>query len=167
LRLGVDRSEDTDLLGGIRIDATKKTPRAAAKAAANAVYDLGGNPNLYLLSTADWAALEADLDSAGSLMRTQVAASPMGSMNFGMSYEALKLMGPAGPIAVVATPNCPVGVGRMLTKETWVLGCMGELLHPIDQNEVEDAADAKEFRMIGDVDFYSECPGWNARVAFV
>jgi hypothetical protein len=156
---GVDRTVDTEMLGGLRISATTKTPRAAAKMAANAVYDNGGNPNLYLLSTDDWANLEADLDSAGSLVRTQVAASPLNGINFGVSYEAIKMNGPAGPIMVVASPNAPTGVGRMLTKETWTLGCMGELLHDIDENNTEDGADAKEFRMLGDVDLYTDCPG--------
>lgn len=155
---GVDRSQDTEMLGGLRIDGTKKTPRQALKAAANALADMGGTPNIALYSTDDWANLEADLDSAGSLTRTQVAASPLNGVNFGVSYEAIKFMGPKGPIAVVASANAPVGVARVIDKSKWVLGSMGELLHHIDQNEVEDAADAKEFRMLGDVDFYPDGP---------
>lgn len=162
---GVDRSVDTDMLGGLRVSATTKTPRGAAKMAANAVYDNGGAPDLYILSTDDWANLEADLDSAGSLMRTQAMASPIGNMNFGVTYEAIKMVGPAGPITVIASPNAPTGIGRMLTKGTWTLGCMGELLHDIDENNTEDGADAKEFRMLGDIEFYCDTPGWNARVA--
>lgn len=162
---GVDRSVDTDLLGGLRIDGRKKTPRAALKMACNAAADMGGNPNLAIYSTDDWANLEADLDSAGSLVRTQVASSPLNGVNFGVTYEALKFMGPMGPVAIVASPNCPTGVARVLTKEICVLGCMGELLHPIDENDVEDAADAKEFRMLGDIDFYMDGPpGWCARL---
>ncbi len=161
---GVDRTADTELLGGLRVDARGKTPRAAAKAAATACVDNWGNPDLYILATDDWSNLEADLDSAGSLTRTTISASPIGSMNFGIKYEAIKMVGPSGPITVVASPNAPVGVGRMLTTETWTLGSMGELLHPIDENDAEDGADAKEFRMIGDVDFYCDYPGANARV---
>jgi len=160
---GVDRSVDPDMLGGLRLDVSSKSPRAKAKALAAAVYDNGGSPDLYILHTSDWAELEADLDSAGSLTRWQVPASPIGKFDFGMSYEAIKMTGPGGPIAVIASPNAKAGVGRMLTKETWKLASMGELLHPIDENDVEDAADSKEFRMIGDVDFYCDMPGWNAR----
>lgn len=161
---GVDRSVDTDLLGGIRLTLTNKSARAAAKELANACADMGGEPDLYLLHTSDWAILEADLDSAGSLMRTQVASQPMGSTNFGIKYDAISFMGPTGPIDVVASVNATPKVGRMLCKKEWVLGSMGELLHDIDSNEVEDGADAKEYRMIGDVDFYCEgVPGHNAR----
>lgn len=161
---GVDRSVDTDLLGGIRLTLTNKTPRAAAKELANACADMDGNPDLYLLHTSDWANLEADLDSAGSLVRTQVAASPMGKTNFGIKYDAIQFMGPTGPINVVASVNARPKVGRMLCKDEWVLGSMGELLHDIPTNEVEDGADAAEYRMIGDLDFYCEgVPGHHAR----
>ncbi len=77
------------------------------------------------------------------------------------------MAGPLGPIDVVASPNAVAGVGRMLTKDTWTLGYMGELLHDIDGNDAEDGADAKEFRMLGDVAFYSELPGANCRVALI
>ncbi len=161
---GVDRTTDVDLLGGLRLTATTLTPRAAAKAAANLVADMWGHPDLYLLHTSDWANLEADLDSAGSLTRTTVAASPIGKLNFGVSYQGIQMAGPMGPIDVVASPNAPPGVGRMLTRDTWTLGYMGDLLHSIDENDAEDSADAKEFRMLGDVAFYCDLPGANCRV---
>lgn len=161
---GVDRSTDAELLGGVRLTLTNKTPRAAAKELANACADMDGNPNLYLLHTSDWANLEADLDSAGSLMRTQVASQPMGSTHFGIKYDAIRFMGPTGPIDCVASVNARPKVGRMLTKEDWVLASMGELLHDIDTNDVEDGADAKEYRMLGDLDFYCEgVPGHSGR----
>lgn len=160
---GVDRSVDTDMLGGLRLDVSTKSPRAKAKALANAVYDNGGEPDLYILHTSDWADLEADLDSAGSLTRMTAPATKIGTYDFGMSYEAIKMTGPNGPITVVASPNAKAGVGRMLTKSTWILGSMGELLHDIDENNTEDGADAKEFRMLGDLDFYCDFPGHNAR----
>ncbi len=164
---GVDRTVDVDLLGGLRLTATTKTPRQAAKEAANLVADNWGHPDLYLEHTSDWANLEADLDSAGSLTRTTVAASPIGKLNFGVSYQAIQMAGPLGPIDIVASPNAPPGVGRMLTKSTWTLGYMGELLHDIETNDAEDSADATEFRMIGDVAFYTDLPGANCRVALV
>jgi len=166
---GVDRSTDPELLGGLRVTVTTKPPRTQLKIACRALADMGGNPNLAVYSTEDWGNLEADLDSAGSLVRTQVMASPLNGMNFGVTYEAIKFMGPTGPVAVVASPNHPVGVAHVFTKENMVLASMGELLHHIDENPVEDAADAKEFRMLGDVDFYPIAPVGQtiARVALV
>jgi hypothetical protein len=79
-------------------------------------------------------------------------------------------MGPAGPIDCIADPDAPTGVGRMLQKDTWVLASMGELVHwinganPSGQGMLEDASDAVEFRMVGDLDMYCEAPGWNCRV---
>lgn len=159
----VDRAKDVDMLSGLRLDVRHLSPRAKAKALARAVYDNGGNPDLYILSTDDWADLEADLDSSGSLVRSQVPAAKIGKFDFGMAYNAIKITGPAGDIQVIASPNAPKGIGRMLTKDTWVLGYMDDLIRHIGENPVEDGSDSQEFRMLGDIDLYCEMPGHNAR----
>ena len=165
-----NRDLDPLRLAGISLDARKLSPRMAALRAARLVHENGGNPDTYILSTTDYENLANELQSAGLLKYSTVPSQGIGKFNFGIKYDAVQIMGPAGAIDCIADPDAPVGVGRMLTKETWVLASMGELVHWIDganpsgNGMLEDAADAVEFRMVGDLELYCEAPGWNCRV---
>lgn len=167
---GADRDLDPERLAGICLDARTLSPRLAALRAARLVHEAGGKPDTYILSTEDFENLANELQSSGLLKYSQVPATSIGKFNFGIKYDAVQIMGPAGPIDCLADPDAPVGVGRMLQKDTWVLASMGELVHWIDganpsgNGMLEDAADAVEFRMVGDLDLYCEAPGWNCRV---
>jgi hypothetical protein len=58
----------------------------------------------------------------------------------------------------------------MTQRDTWVIASMGELCHWLDganpsgNGMLEDAADAVEFRLVGDFEMYNEAPGWTCRV---
>lgn len=167
---GANRDLDPERLAGIVLDARKLSPRLAALRAARLVHEAGGKPDTYIVSTEDFENLANELQSAGLLKYSAVPASGIGKYNFGIKYDAVQIMGPAGPIDCLADPDAPVGVGRMLQKDTWVLASMGELVHwinganPSGTGMLEDAADAVEFRMVGDLELYCEAPGWNCRV---
>lgn len=167
---GADRDLDPERLAGICLDARTLSPRLAGLRAARLVHEAGGKPDTYILSTEDYENLANELQSAGLLKYSSVPATSIGKFNFGIKYDAVQIMGPAGPIDCIADPDAPVGIGRMLQKDTWVLASMGELVHwinganPSGNGMLEDAADAVEFRMVGDLDLYCEAPGWNCRV---
>lgn len=167
---GVDRDLDPLRLAGINLDARKLSPRLAALRAARLVYENGGKPDTYIVSTTDFENLANELQSAGLLKYSQVPAQGIGKFNFGIKYDAVQIMGPAGPVDCIADPDAPAGIGRMLQKDTWVIASMGELVHWIDganpsgNGMLEDAADAVEFRMVGDLELYCEAPGFNCRV---
>lgn len=167
---GVTRSTFPTRLAGIPLDARKLSPRMAALRAARLVHDRGGKPDTYLLSSSDWENLSNELQSAGLLKYSQVPAQGIGKFNFGIKYDAITLMGPAGPIDCIADPDAPAGIGRMLQRDTWVIASLGELVHWIDganpsgNGMLEDAADAVEFRLVGDLEMYCEAPGFNCRV---
>ena len=163
--MSVDRSVDTERLGGIRIAGAALTPLNAALKAAGAVHDSNGAADLYILSTTDWQNLRNDLSAAGSLVMQASPASGIGTYKPGMSYQAIKLQGPSGVIDVLADPDCPTGVGYMLMSETWTLASTGELVSLIEGPMMEDSADAWESRFVGDLQLYCEAPGYNARVA--
>ncbi len=168
--LSANRDLDPERLAGICLDARTLSPRLAALRAARLVHEAGGKPDTYILSTEDFENLANELQSAGLLKYSQVPATSIGKFNFGIKYDAINIMGPAGPIDVLADPDAPVGIGRMLQKDTWVLASMGELVHwinganPSGNGMLEDASDAVEFRMVGDLNLYCEAPGWNCRV---
>ena len=171
LFFGVDRSPDVQRLGGIRVSCIGKTPREAALRAARMVADVGGTPDTYILSTTDWEALQLELQSAGTLKYTQVPSAALGKFNFGLKYDAIQIMGPTGAINVITDPDATVGVGRMLSLDTWTLASTGELVSIIEGGAgpggmmMEDASDAFESRLVGDFQLYCEAPGLNARVA--
>ncbi len=168
---GVDRTPDVQRLGGIRVAAAGKTPREAALRAARMVADVGGSPDTYILSTTDWESLQLELQSAGTLKYSQVPSASLGKFNFGLKYDAIQIMGPTGPINVLTDADATVGVGRMLTLDTWTLASTGELVSIIEGGAgpggmmMEDASDAFESRLVGDFQLYCEAPGLNARVA--
>jgi hypothetical protein len=167
---GQDRSLANYRLAGLRLTATGKSPREAALYAAKEVYKNGGKPDTYILSVDDWYNLSLELQSAGALLMTKAPSAPIGKYNFGLAYDAIQIMGPAGPIKCVADPDCPVGTAWMLTLDTWVLASTGELVAFIEGGGgpnnlmMENDADAWEARLVGDFQLYCEAPGWNARV---
>ncbi len=168
---GVDRTADVQRLGGVRVACAGKSPREAALRSARILTDVGGTPDTYILSTTDWEALALELQSAGTLKYTQVPSSAIGKFNFGLTYEAIELTGPMGKIKVLCDPDATVGVGRMLSLDTWTLASTGELVSIIEGGAgpngmmMEDASDAFESRLVGDFQLYCEAPGLNARVA--
>ena len=167
---GANRNLDPERLAGICLDARLLSPRLAALRAARLVHEAGGKPDTYILSTEDFENLANELQSAGLLKYSQVPATSIGKFNFGIKYDAISIMGPAGPIDCLADPDAPVGIGRMMQKDTWVLASMGELVHwinganPSGQGMLENDLDEVEYRMVGDLDLYCEAPGWNCRV---
>ncbi len=91
-------------------------------------------------------------------------------MAIGITYEAIEVMGPSGPIQVFADPWMPDTVERCGQRDTLVLGSLGELVHwdddaTPDNPMLEDAADSREIRCVGDMAFYNECPAYWCRVA--
>ncbi|MER3499762.1 MAG: hypothetical protein C4308_14635 [Chitinophagaceae bacterium] len=167
---GADRNLDPERLAGICLDARTLSPRLAALRAARLVHEAGGKPDTYILSTEDYENLANELQSAGLLRYSAVPATGIGKYQFGIKYDAIQIMGPAGPIDCLADPDAPVGIGRMLQRDTWVLASMGELVHwinganPNGMGMLENDQDEVEFRMVGDLDMYCEAPGWNCRV---
>ena len=114
--------------------------------------------------------LNFPIEVAGTCEYFRSPADWSSKFNFGIKYDAVQIMGPSGPIDCLADPDAPVGVGRMMQKDTWVLASMGELVHwinganPSGNGMLENDLDEVEYRMVGDLDLYCEAPGWNCRV---
>lgn len=167
---GVTRTTNPYELAGIPVDGAALSHKQAIGRAARRVHEAGGKPDTYITSTANYESLSNELQSAGMLRYSQVPAQSIGKFHFGVKYDAIQVMGPAGPINVIADPDCPDAVSRMLTLDTWTLASTGELVSWIDGAGpgglmMEDGADAGEGRLVGDYQLICEAPGWNARVA--
>ena len=165
----VNRSLYNERLAGYLLDGTKMSPRQRILRAARIVADAGGTANTYLCSTRSWENLYNDLAAAGSLRFMKVPAAKIGSISLGVSYDAIEFIGPTGRIEIFADPFMPDNVERCLDRDVYTIGSVGELVHwdddvGPDSPHVEEAADAREVRMVGDMAFYSEAPAYSCRV---
>lgn len=166
---GVNRNLYADRLAGYVIDGRKVGPRQRALQAARFVADAGFNPDTYLMSTRNWEALHNELQSAGSLRFSKVPAASVGSYKVGVTYEAISLTGPTGELQIFADPWMPDDVERCMERGMWTIGSTGDLVHwdddvGPDSPMVEETADAREVRLVGDIAFYTEAPAANCRV---
>jgi hypothetical protein len=170
--LGVTRSGAPDQLAGQCLTLTNKSPRQRIMLAAQAQADSGASDGrmVYVLNTANWTDLYFELSSANMLNMTKAPSAPVGNIKVGVDYEAIKMKGPCGDIEVVADPYAPVAVERLLNLDTFTMASCGDWFHwdddaSPDDPMLEDAADAREVRAVGDHALYCNDPWANVRVA--
>lgn len=169
---GVTRSNAPDQLAGTCLTMTTKSPRQRIMLAAQTQADTGGSDGrlVYVMNTANWTDLYFELSSANMLQMTKAPSAPVGGIKVGVDYEAIKLRGPGGDIEVVADPFAPVAVERLLNLDTFTMASCGDWFHwdddaTPDDPMLEDAADAREVRSVGDHQLYCNDPWPNIRVA--
>jgi hypothetical protein len=102
-------------------------------------------------------------------MQTAPAAK-IGSLSTGVTYESLSVMGAGGAIEVVPDPWMPDNVERLISFDEWLLASCGDLIHwdkgaTPDSPMLEDAADSREVRAVGDIATICRNPWANVRVA--
>lgn len=170
--LGVTRTNAPDQLAGQCLTLTNKSPRQRIMLAAQAQADSGASDGrmVYVLNTANWTDLYFELSSANMLNMTKAPSAPVGGIKIGVDYEAIKMKGPCGDIEVVADPFAPVAVERLLNLDSFTMASCGDWFHwdddaTPDDPMLEDAADAREVRAVGDQALYCNDPWANVRVA--
>lgn len=172
--LSVTRNDFANRLAGSCLDASSTgtviSPRQRIQRAARIVAEAGGKADTYLMSTRNWENLANELQGNGMLRTTKVPAAPIGKISIGVNYEAIEVMGPNGSIQVFADAWMPDTVERCGQRDTLVLASLGDLVHwdddaTPDNPMLEDAADSREIRCVGDMAFYNECPAYWCRVA--
>jgi hypothetical protein len=167
--LGVTRTNAPDQLAGQCLTLTNKSPRQRIMLAAQAQADSGASDGrmVYVLNTANWTDLYFELSSANMLNMTKAPSAPVGGIKVGVDYEAIKMKGPCGDIEVVADPFAPVAVERLLNLDSFTMASCGDWDDDAtpDDPMLEDAADAREVRAVGDHALYCNDPWANVRVA--
>ncbi len=169
---GVTRANAADQLAGTCLTMTTKSPRQRIMLAAQTQADTGGSDGrlVYVMNTANWTDLYFELSSANMLNMTKAPSAPVGGLKIGVDYEAIKIRGPGGDIEVVADPFAPVAVERLLNIDTFTMASCGDWFHwdddaTPDSPMLEDSADAREVRSVGDHQLYCNDPWPNVRVA--
>lgn len=170
--LGVTRTNAPNQLAGNCLPATTKSPRQRIMEASQIQADSGGDTEnlVYVLSTRNWVNLYNELTNANALQMTKAPSAPVGGLKIGVEYDAISIVGAGGAIKVVADPWATDTVERLLALDTFTLASCGDLIHwddgaTADEPMLEDAADAREVRAVGDIALYCNDPWSNVRVA--
>ena len=162
LFFGQNRSKDATRLGGIRFNGASQPIEEALIGAASRLAREGGSPTHCFMDFLQFSNLEKALGS-------KVVYDKESSDDADIGFQSLTIIGPKGPIQIVADQNCTPNVAYMLQMDTWTLNSLGAAPHilDLDGNRMlrEASADAYEVR----VGFYGNvacnAPGYNCRVA--
>jgi hypothetical protein len=161
LFFGVDRSSDTQRLGGVRYDGSSDPIEEALIEGASRAAREGGKVDHAFLSYAKYAELEKALGSKVQYVDLKMTAE--------IAFRGVMVNGPRGPIKVIPDQNCPDDVCFMLQMSTWKLYSLGKCVRVIDTDGLsmlrQASADGVEVRY----GFYGNVgcrgPGFNVRVA--
>lgn len=159
---GQNRSTDATRLAGVRFDGSSQPLEEALIGAASRLAREGGSPSHCFMDYTQFANLEKALGS-------KVVYDKVSSDDADIGFQSLTIIGPKGPISVIADQNCTPDVAYLLQMDTWTLNSLGAAPHilDLDGNRMlrEASADAYEVR----VGFYGNvgctAPGYNCRVA--
>lgn len=159
---GVTRTADRTRLAGVPFDGSSMPIEEALVSAASRLAREGGSPDHCFMDYTQFSNLEKALGS-------KVVYDKVSSDDADIGFQALSIIGPKGPIRVIADQNCTPNVAYLLQIDTWSLNSLGAAPHilDLDGNRMlrESSADAYEVR----VGFYGNvgctAPGYNSRVA--
>ena len=159
---GVTRTADRTRLAGVPFDGSSMPIEEALVSAASRLAREGGSPDHCFMDYTQFSNLEKALGS-------KVVYDKVSSDDADVGFQALSIIGPKGPIRVIADQNCTPNVAYLLQMDTWSLNSLGAAPHilDLDGNRMlrESSADAYEVR----VGFYGNvgctAPGYNSRVA--
>ena len=159
---GVTRTADRTRLAGVPFDGSSMPIEEALVSAASRLAREGGSPDTCFMDYTQFANLEKALGS-------KVVYDKVSSDDADIGFQALSIIGPKGPIKIVADQNCTPDVAYLLQMDTWTLNSLGAAPHilDLDGNRMlrEAGDDAYELR----VGFYGNlsctAPGYNSRVA--
>jgi hypothetical protein len=158
----VDRTVDRTRLAGVPFDGSSMPLEEALISAASRLAREGGSPNYCFLDYTQFANLEKALGS-------KVVYDKVSSDDADVGFQALSIIGPKGPIKIIADQNCTPDVAYLLQMDTWTLNSLGPAPHILDLDGNRMLRihndDSYELR----VGFYGNvactAPGYNCRIA--
>lgn len=138
----VDRSVDTSRLGGLRLDISSYNPEEGVITALTRMAREGHNPQHLFTSFLDGSNIHKSLGSKAETEYTQVGD---------IGFSTIRFTGPKGDVRLQMDQNCPAGVGRLITLDTWALKHLGDMINLLDLDGArlsrEESADRFEGRM--------------------
>ena len=157
---GVDRSVDTNRLGGIRTTGTSMPIEEALIEAAMDIGREGGNPDYAFLNYKQYAKLVKSLGSKVQYIDLDV--------NGVVGFRGVLIHGANGPIKVLADRSIRDSRAYLLSMNTWELASLGPLVKMLqaDGNKLlrQSSADAYEVRIGSYAQLGCKAPGHNGVV---
>ena len=161
---GVDRSQDSTRLAGVRFDGTGESVEEALIDGSTRVAREGGQPSMGFCSFATWAALEKELGSKVQYVQVQ-------HDNADIAFKGLTVNAPYGPITMLPDRNCTPRRIYLLSLDSWKLRSLGKAPHILTygQEGLEalrvGTADSLEVRLGFYGNLVCSAPGWNAVIS--
>jgi len=161
---GVDRTDDTTRLGGIRFAGAGGPQDEVVIEAAARVYRENGTPDILLANNLDVSPLVKQLGTKREYTSADATLA-------GIGYRAMEIETEGGPVKIVSDARCPKGTAWLLQMDTWELvSSGGDVPHILDLDGNswlrESGADAYQIR----VGYYANvgcyAPGWNCRITW-
>lgn len=158
---GVDRSVDTNRLGGIRVPGTNQPIEEALIEGASQCAREGGSPDLSFLDFEKFSELEKSLGSKVHYIEVNATANIM--------FPGIQVNGPKGPIKVIPDRNAQPNLAWMLTTKNWKLYSLGKAPRVLNTDGLQmlrlSSADGVEIRWGYYAQFGGAAPGWSARIS--
>lgn len=157
---GVDRSVDAERLSGVRLNNAGAGVFNNALELCETVFEVGGMPDLILLSPSKFNTLAKDTEA--TILREEGGNATYGSKGFDFQYSG-------GSATVLADPDCPDNRMYVLTTSSWWITHLEGLPHIVR----DDGQDAVRGSTTDDIQmrarYWAEpvcnAPGWNGVAA--
>ena len=124
---GVTRTADRTRLAGVPFDGSSMPIEEALVSAASRLAREGGSPDHCFMDYTQFSNLEKALGS-------KVVYDKVSSDDADIGLQALSIIGPKGPIRVIADQNCTPNVAYLLQMDTWSLNSLGAAPHILDRS---------------------------------
>ena len=159
---GVDRTADTERLGGVRIAGSGGPIEETLIDAMEELASYGSSPDIFFMNYKEWASLSKTLESKVQIVNLNVDGI--------VGFRGLRMQGPSGAVDIVPDVNCPAGTGYLLQMDTWKLWSLGTVPHVFDTDGLESlrqaTADGVEVRGLYYAQLGCSAPGYNAVITF-
>jgi hypothetical protein len=157
---GVDRSVDTNRLGGVRTTGTGSPIEEAIIDAAFDISREGGRPDMCFMNFKQYAKLLKQLGSKVQYIDLSVSAE--------VAFRGVLLHGSHGPIRVLPDRNIRDARAYLLQMDTWVLASAGPVVQILDFDDNrmlrQSSADGYEVRVGSYAQLGCRAPGFNGVV---
>jgi hypothetical protein len=152
-----DRSSDPTRLAGLRIDVSGLNPEEGVVTVFSRQAREGGRPTYFFVNHLDFRNIEISLGS-----KVVYEEQSVGEIGF----TALKVMGPKGPVAIMADQDCRSGHGYSIDMRSVKLYSLEDcpMILDLDGNKLsrEASNDRWEARIAYFANLGFTAPGWNA-----
>lgn len=159
---GVNRSSDPTRLAGIRIAGGGGVMEEVVFDAVAEAHINGAQPDTLFMNSRKFAELQKS--AYAKTWMTVDTDIP------GIGYKALSFPTDYGDIKVISDPNCPVGKGYLLARDSWELKSLGEFPHFATDEGLKYMrlanSDAIEFRIRAFWNLCCDKPGHNAVISW-